>query len=119
MIVLDPGHTYQPDEFDGETAENVIIFMKREGAKYPNNIGHHAGTNCQEIIRILIDRVKYLDKQISHPQNAQILRGLRRALFGFELRAAERHGRELTHPLAPIEDILACKICGHIQCEHI
>ncbi len=118
MKVIDPGHSYEPQEYDGETTENVIVFMKREGQGYPGNIGHHAGTNCQEIIRILIDRVKYLDRQIPHEQNEQILRGLRRALFGFELRAAERHGRTLIYPLAPIENIPTCKKCGHIQCDH-
>lgn len=119
MKIIEAGHIYDADVFDGQTKQ-IITFMKRVGSGYPGNRGEpHAGTNCQELIRILIDRVKYLDNQIPHEQNQRILRGLRRALAGFELRAAERHNRQLQHPLAPIEDIPSCKKCGHIQCEHL
>ncbi len=118
MIVLDPGHTYQPSEIDGETTENVIIFVKREGEGFPGNEGHHAGTNCQEIVRILIDRVKYLHNQIPHSNNIKIINALREVLLQFEQRAAERHGRQLPHLIRDIENIPCCPQCGHIYCEH-
>lgn len=116
MKALDPGHVYSLDVFDGE-AEAVLIFMKREGNGYPGNVGAHPGTNCQEVLRALIDRVEYLNMQIQHPQNDLIISSLRTALTAFEVRAAERHGRKFI-PAIMIERELPCKKCGHIGCSH-
>ena len=118
MKVIDPGHFYELDGFDGGR-QLVLRFMKRIGDGYPHNVGPpYPGTNCQEVIRALIDRVKYLHMQIPHPQNVVILDSLRGALTAFEERAAERHGRELLFS-NPIEDEPSCQVCGHIRCTHL
>lgn len=117
MLVLDPGHVYELRVFDAASEQTApLAFMKREGLGYPFNVGHHAGTNCQEVLRALIDRVKYLQHQIPCPENLIILAGLRSALVAFEIRAARRHGRELTFE-GDIEDAPTCRQCGHIGCE--
>jgi hypothetical protein len=112
---LDAGHLYELDTFDGHCAPLRIRFMKREGEGYPGNVGSYPGTNCQDVIRVLIDRVKYLNNQIPHPENGVIIASLRTALEAFEIRAAERHGRSLTR-VAGIEHEPACKECGHVGC---
>lgn len=118
MKVIDPGHFYELDSFDGGK-QLVLRFMKRIGDGYPHNVGPpYPGTNCQEVIRALIDRVKYLHMQIPHPQNGVILDGLRAALTAFEVRAAERHGREFA-PTVTIEHEPSCQQCGHIGCAHL
>ncbi len=117
MKVVDKGHMYELDGFDGGK-QLFLRFMKRVGDGYPHNVGPpYSGTNCQEVIRALIDRVKYLNMQIPHPQNIIILDSLRAALTAFEIRAAERHGRELLIS-GPIEFERSCKQCGHIGCGH-
>ncbi len=119
MKVIDPGHEYLLDSYDG--GEPVpLVFMKREGEGYPFNVGHHPGTNCQEVLRVLIDRVKYLQKQIPCDENHGLLTHLRGALFCLEYRAARRHGRLLHLPSEnppEIEDYPTCSGCGHIGCE--
>lgn len=119
MRVIDPGHEYELDSYDGEQP-NRLVFMKREGEGYPFNVGHHPGTNCQEVIRVLIDRVKYLQKQIPCDENHALLMYLRDALVCLEDRAARRHGRVLRlsdeSPLE-VEDYPTCAGCGHIGCE--
>lgn len=120
MRIIDPGHHYELDVFDGDATgyRSMLRFMKRVGDGYPyNHPPTYPGTNCQEVIRALIDRVKYLHRQIPHPQNGAILDGLRVALMAFELRAAERHGRELLITRT-IEFEPSCKQCGHIDCGH-
>jgi hypothetical protein len=128
MRVIDPGHVYELEWLDGypqnfgilgETpSEHTLTFVKREGAGYPGNVGHHAGTNLQEVLRALIDRVKYLDGQISHPNNAGLLVNLRHSLWLLEQRAAERHGRPFEISWAAgIEELPTCSSCGHIGCE--
>lgn len=121
MKVIDAGHTYAVDSYDGESPQ-TIIFVKREGEGYPFNVGHHPGTNCQEVLRVLIDRVKYLQKQIPCEENQRIINNLRSCLWEFEKRAATRHGRdsvfawqEKYQPIA-VEDQPTCVGCGHIGC---
>jgi hypothetical protein len=119
MKVLDAGHLYELDTFDGQSSDSALLrFMKREGAGYPGNAGAYPGTNCQDVIRVLIDRVKYLHNQIPHPENGEIIGSLRAALEAFEVRAAERHGRALVLGVT-IEYEPACKVCGHIGCGHL
>lgn len=118
MKCIDPGHTYGSHIFDSENKldDQFLQFMKREGDNYPFNVGTSPGTNCQEVLRVLIDRVLYLDAQKSAPENDIILTGLRSALMGFEIRAARKHGLELPAFRTPIEQVPTCKNCGHIVC---
>jgi hypothetical protein len=130
MNVLDPGHVYELDWLDGQPGvcedgdafnqmhENRLIFVKREGPGYPGNVGHHPGTNMQEVLRALIDRVRYLDQQVLHPNNTLILAHLQLAIFYLEERAAERHHREPTFDVdtPEIENLPVCAKCRHIGC---
>lgn len=125
MKAVDPGHDYIIDVYD-ETDDNRgltpdrVVFLKRIGKGYPGNEGNpYPGTNCQEVLRVLIDRVKYLDNQIPHTANFHIIECLRDALWLFEERAAERHGRKLENLTVDIENERHCNQCGHIQCEHM
>lgn len=115
MRIIDAGHEYELAAFDGG-ATQVLTFMKREGPGYPFNSGSHGGTNCQEVLRSLIDRTKYLEAQIPCPENEIILAGLRSALLAFEIRAARRHGRTLDTN-GCIENAPSCSQCGHIGCD--
>lgn len=112
MRVLDPGHKYSLSTFD-EGGGQEVTFMKREGPGYPFNQNAYGGTNCQEIIRMLIDRVKYLDCQAPSPENDIILSGLRTALLSFEIRAARRHGVDLPAYRVDIEHVPVNSSTGH------
>lgn len=118
MKVIDPGHKYTLAHLDGEGLE-TLIFVKREGPGFPGNVGHHPGTNIQEVLRVLIDRVKYLDGQIPHMTNQLVLAHLRNAIQWLESRAAQRHNRpQPTFTVEP-ETMPTCTRCGHIECrEH-
>ncbi len=124
MKVIDSGHKYLLEVYDGDGTETIAItFMKREGPGYPSNVGHYSGTNCQELLRVFIDRVKYLNKQIPCADNQRILEHTRRAFLEFERRGAMRHGDTELEPLqlwdvedVPVELIPHCRVCGHIRC---
>ncbi len=126
MKVLDPGHLYDLQTYSGNPSNHPIgfechkplQFMKREGEGYPGNEGHYDGTNCQEVIRCLIDRIKYLDKQIHDDRNITVISYLRRSLFLLESRAAARHKRPVCLCLKDIEYEPTCSVCGHIQCNN-
>lgn len=121
MHVVDPGHCYLFDGYDGALHQEVR-FMKRIGDNYPGNIKAYGGTNCQELLRVLIDRVKYLDQQKPCEEDKLILYHLRNALYLFELRAFMRNREGKTWPQGSsdtIEDRSTCSHCGHISCKYL
>lgn len=135
MKILDPGHLYSLDTLDGDadlqdgfTLESSVTlrFVKRIGVKYPgNDPPGYDGTTTQEVLRALIDRTKYVDKQDQHTVNISVLYNLRSALYALERRAAERRGEPRAldairaidgSPDAGIEAFAKCETCGHIKC---
>lgn len=117
MRAITPGHLYELAEIDGDSKAE-LRFVKRVGENYPGNEGApHAGVTCQEVLRALIDRTKYLNNQINCAETQSITQLLRTALLLFEQRAAKRHDIHLeVELLNGIEHIEVCKICGHIAC---
>lgn len=116
MTVIDPGHEYALDSLDGELRQR-LTFVKREGAGYPGNVGHHPGTTIQEVLRALVERCAYVNRQTPCPETSEVTAMLIRCVCLLEQRAARRHGRTLT---ASPEDIVAgvgkCSGCGHVGC---
>lgn len=122
MKIIDAGHKYEVDIYDStpEGQTSTITFMKRIGEGYPGNTSEYPGTNCQELIRVLIDRVTYLNAQIYSQNNDIILQKLRESLWLFEDRAAIRHGfrsEDIDFRPDDIEKEQYCHICGHVLCK--
>ena len=89
MKVLIPGHKYvlsniKPD--DGDRDINTLKFYYEKGKDRYEVIG----TSNQEVIRVLIDRVKYLENELHHPFNKDIIHHLRMALSLHEARHLTR-----------------------------
>lgn len=118
MKVLDPGHSYLVNSYDGGEPQK-INFMKRVGKGYPGNTGEpHSGTNCQELLHVVLNRTKYLDNQYKHRNNAAIVRKCNEILWLFEDRAAERHGIDQFDFISEdMETAPICEICGHVTCK--
>jgi hypothetical protein len=117
LRVVDPGHVYRLQVLDGgeQQTEQTLTFVKREGAKYPGNVGHHPGTNLQEVLRACLDRLQYLDTQIPCAENKFAQEGIKTAIMMLESRAANRHER--TRPLMSTAIYgKTCVKCGHVGC---
>jgi hypothetical protein len=116
MRVVDPGHEYLLDVLDETLADDAesLRFVKREGDGYPGNVGHHPGTNMQEVLRALIDRLRYVNGQIHDNRNLLALENLQAAIFHLECRAAARHHRPIAFEQEGIELLPTCSACGHI-----
>jgi len=117
LKVVDPGHTYGMRIIDGQ-GWMPLVFVKRDDPpeKYPGNEGHYPGVIIQEVLRALIDRVKYLDNQVSAPENDDILIHLRESFWSLERRAHRRHGSAIPVLSKHIEEYEPCSKCGHIFC---
>lgn len=119
MKELDPGHVYKLNTLDGDQL-NLLTFVKREGEKYPGNVGHHSGTTTQEVCRALIARTKYVNNQEAHVANILVITYLQSCIYELESRAAYRHHLEPPNEteVPSIEELETCTICGHIWCIH-
>jgi hypothetical protein len=116
MKVLDPGHEYLLDSIDGSCPQR-IVFVKREGPGYPGNTGSHPGTTTQEVLRALIKRSEYVNRQLPCPETELATSLMKTALYLLESRAARRHGRVLNTSLEQIVTGAGkCQACGHIGC---
>lgn len=121
MREIDPGHVYELNELDGGSGQ-TLTFVKREGEKYPGNVGSHPGTTTQEVLRALIKRMEYVNyAQVGHERNVRVIKKLQSALYELEARHAELHGlhRELNDVMmgwTTMEDIQTCRSCGHWVC---
>ena len=116
--ILDAGHTYKMFGV-GDCPPQIISFVKNRGEKYSGNTGKpHGGILCQDLMRVLIDRTKYLNGQGSCMETEMALENLRSALAWFEVRAARCRGGyiELVHS-TDIDSEPTCSICGHNQCD--
>ena len=119
MRVIDPGHRYELEILDLHFHADwprELIFVKREGPKFPGNVGHHPGTTCQEVLRAVVDRLHYVGHQIPAWQTtvAMFLGGV--MIWLLEHRAARRHGRRSPGLKAAIRGE-GCERCGHVGCQ--
>ena len=88
MKVIDEGHKYELDHVVTNGHEK-ITFIKRSGKQVQHD-EQYPGTNSQELLRVLIDRTKYLNDQLTCDESGDILYYLRQALFIYEARAYRR-----------------------------
>lgn len=121
MKVLDPGHCYELAAIDAPRRyRSILQFVKREGDKYPGNVGHGPGVQSQEVIRVLIDRAIYVHAQVPNWQTRGVLLLLKGAIFLLEHRAAKRN--KIPFPwLSGWKFGIAgevCVQCGHVVCRH-
>lgn len=118
MKIIDAGHIYKLNMYDDEeNSFQTLTFLKRCGKRYPFNEGMYPGTNCQEVLRALIDRTEYLNRQEPCAESEAIIASLKTALFLFESRAARKHGKTLNlRDLNCTLDYPLCDNCGHIDC---
>lgn len=86
MKVIEPGHVYDLDDLKSDTTTRFQFHMDpdiHEG-KALN------GPSCQELTRVLIDRVNHLDMEKPWFGNEQIITHLRSVIALFESRAMMR-----------------------------
>lgn len=115
MRVIEPGHVYAVQNIDGP-GEQIIRFVRRRDAS-ADKLAEEAweeGILCQELFRVLIHRIQYLDSEAPHPVNVEATLALRKALTGFEARAAQRTIEKLPMP----ERAVVCSECQHMLCTH-
>lgn len=121
MKVIEPGHEYELITLDGGFPQ-LLRFVKRcdlkNPARFPGNKNAHPGTTLQSVLRACLDRMRYLDNQISCVENDDVINHLEQAVLNLEMRAARRHGRDYEHDAEFATTAPMCPRCGHTDCGH-
>lgn len=115
MRVLDAGHYYELASLDGDSGIQRLQFVKREGKKFPGNVGTSPGTTSQEVLRVLLHRAQYVQNQIPCWQTKVSLYFYGAIIWLYEHRAAKNHGRQAPGFREAIWGT-CCKLCGHVGC---
>lgn len=96
MKAIVPGYTYalrnlHPTEGGPRTTE--ISFVRKEADQDGNLVTVADGTTNEEVIQMVIDRLKFLDGKLSCPQNELAIDRLEEALMWLECRTSDRISR--------------------------
>lgn len=121
MQILDQGHKYELATLDGGLPQ-TLTFVKRHDEenpqKYPGNENSYPGTTMQNVIRALLNRFRYVNKQHGCLENIIAIQCLRFTLWLLEFRAARRHRKLLLKSFSFVEFKPMCIKCGHTFCKH-
>lgn len=119
MEVLDPGHKYKLQSYDGDE-EVILTFVKRNEPqeKYPGNKDAYSGTIIQEVLRSLIDRLEHVNKQKYDWENFSVKNHLELAFLGLENRTRKQRGQPDIRRwmYGNLLEEKPCAVCGHILC---
>lgn len=119
MKMLDAGHRYELDQFDGSSEHTILQFVKRcdPPENYPGNVGAYPGTIMQDVLRALIDRIEYVSGQQHWLENRPVRWCLHAALWLLEFRAHRHRGHILMVTPWSVAAMPTCTECGHVACD--
>ena|SRR3990167_2465661 len=97
MKVIEEGHVYELEDMEGadHTEDGqTLTFIKKV---YQESTGElatiHNGTTNEEVLRVLIDRIKFLQAKMPCRENAIVITKLEECLMWLEKRTADRTAR--------------------------
>lgn len=96
MKVIVEGHTYELErhevKLDGYPVER-IQFINKVKQEDGSLVTVADGTTNEEVLRVLIDRMNYLQKRMPCRENAIVITKLEESLMWLEKRTADRNAR--------------------------
>lgn len=96
MKVFVPGHLYELDSFDGGAPQQLQFIHKEPSASIPNTLYTvYDGTTNEEVMRMLIDRLNFLNNKFPCRENSLAITSLQVALFWLEERTKNRISRDV------------------------
>lgn len=96
MKVLTVGHKYELESFEGGKAQ-VIQFIEKEKKNSLDDrlVTVNDGTTNEEVLAVLIDRMRSLQAKHSCHENEVVIDKLEESLFWLKKRTADRKARKV------------------------
>lgn len=114
MKCLEPGHVYEVANVDGPGVQHIVFVRRRDARGELLDARRMPGILSQELLRVLIDRVRFLNDEDPCVEDVEIIHHLRGCLRLFEARAARRTIEKMPMP----ELVDGCPVCHHLLCSH-
>ena len=93
MKIVKLGHEYQLESFDGGLPQ-TLLFIEKEAIKDSTEMNTiRDGTTNEEILKVLIDRLYFLEARMSCRENAIVITKLEESLMWLEKRTEGRVAR--------------------------
>lgn len=95
MKVIREGHKYELENFEvGGSLKQTIQFIEKEPHPHPTFPGEmitiHNGTTNEDLLKLLIDRMQFLQSKFPCKENAIVITNLEESLMWLEKRTADR-----------------------------
>jgi hypothetical protein len=90
MDIVTPGHKYKLSHVDGPELE-TIQFYQKFASENPDEVVD--GTTNEEVLAVLIDRMKFLNGKFPSPHNESAISNLEDALAALNERTEDRKSR--------------------------
>lgn len=94
MKVITTGHKYELASFEGGPAQ-TLQFIEKVPSKEPSAplVTVNDGATNEEVLKVLIDRLQYLNGKFPCRENALVITKLEESLMWLNKRTAERQAR--------------------------
>jgi len=97
MKVITPGHCYQLANFEDKEYGQMLRFIHKqpisEGSPEMETVSE--GTTNEEVLRVLIDRMQFLQGKFPCRENAIVITNLEESLMWLEKRTKDRIDRNV------------------------
>lgn len=96
MNIITTGHKYELASFEGGTPQTLQFIEKvpvAEGSKELRTVND--GTTNEEVLKVLIDRLQYLNGKFPCRENAIVITKLEESLMWLNKRTADRLARSV------------------------
>lgn len=103
MKVTEEGHIYRVRHMDSAEEQELMFINRLNGAQV------HDGTTNEEVLEVLIDRMRYLQKRMPCRENAIVLTKLEECLMWLQRRKALRVDQGVLSQDTPHEEPVSQK----------
>lgn len=93
MNVLTPGHKYGLANFEDRDTTQELQFIEKNPLPDGQLVTVNDGTTNEEVLKMLIDRLKYLGAKLSSRENSLAVTKCEEALMWLEKRTRDRQDR--------------------------
>lgn len=107
MKVIEEGHRYEVDSLDGTYPQIIQFIMKLpidEGSSLLGTVID--GTTNEELMKVLIDRLNYLNAKMPCKANIIAIQKLQEALMWQEYRTSKRKAQGIESTNIPHTDVI-------------